>query len=66
MIGTVLRDWRTINRLSQREAAEKIGITPSTMSRIEAGKMVDANTVIYLIAWLFKGKAWLFKGKDDG
>ena len=34
---TFLREWRDANHLNQEQAAERIGITQATLSRIERG-----------------------------
>lgn len=51
-IGEVLSDWRYAERMGIREAAEKIGISHSTLSRIENGKPMDGDTLAKILTWL--------------
>lgn len=37
----LIRNWRSSNRLTQVAAAEQLGMTQPTLSRIEAGAMPD-------------------------
>ena len=37
----LIRSWRSENRLTQAAAAEMLGMTQPTLSRIEAGAMPD-------------------------
>lgn len=53
MIGDVIRDWRTMNRMGQRDAAKAIGVSTATMCRIEQGKSVDQVNMMKLLNWLF-------------
>jgi len=39
-------------RLSTRDAAEQIGISPSTLTRIKQGKCPDADALVSLLSWL--------------
>jgi hypothetical protein len=47
-IGDVLRCWRAVRSLGIREAAQIIGTSSATLSRIENGKSVDGKTIILL------------------
>jgi transcriptional regulator with XRE-family HTH domain len=38
--------------LSDRKAAEEIGISPSTITRMSQGKKPDADALVSLLAWL--------------
>jgi transcriptional regulator with XRE-family HTH domain len=51
-LGEVLEGWRSWQGLNVREAAEVIGITHSTLSRLERGLPIDANNLIVVIHWL--------------
>ena len=53
MIGLLLKYWREKNQLGVREAARIIGVSHGTISRIERGYKVDAETMLKLINWLF-------------
>jgi transcriptional regulator with XRE-family HTH domain len=51
-LGEVINCWRTIRRMGVREAAKIIGISHSTLSRVENGKPADGKTVVRLLDWL--------------
>lgn len=51
-IAQLIWDKRHAEGLKQREAAKAAGLPPSTMSRMEAGKMPDIVTLKALRAWL--------------
>ena len=40
-LGKLVATWRWAEKLTAREAAEMIGLTPSTYSRLERGYSVD-------------------------
>jgi transcriptional regulator with XRE-family HTH domain len=52
-IGIVLRRWRRGEDLGIREAAREIGISHGTLSRIERGEKMDADTLVKLFRFLF-------------
>jgi len=52
-IGKVLRSWRRIEDIGVREAAQVIGVSHGTVSRIERGEQIDAVTMMKLLNWLF-------------
>lgn len=52
-IGTVLRRWRRGEDLGVREAAKRLGISHGTLSRIERGEKMDADTLLKIFCWLF-------------
>ena len=52
-IGDVLSAWRYKFRLTVRTAAVILGVSPATVSRIERGKPMDAETQLKLIICLF-------------
>lgn len=52
MLGAVLKDWRTMNRLDQKEAAQVIGIEPGTLGNIENGRGVSVETFMRVLGWL--------------
>lgn len=43
-IAKQLVRYRTINKISQRELAEKIGVSVITLAHLESGKPVKATT----------------------
>src|SRR6266478_1817824 len=49
-LGAMLRDRR--GRLGIREAAGKIGVSPATLVRIEAGRIPDLETFQKVCSWL--------------
>lgn len=53
-LAQMLYLWRTVNRLSLREAADQIGITNPTLMRIEHGHACDIETWMKLQTWLFQ------------
>lgn len=57
MIGKVIKDWRHVNRIGVRAVAEQIGISASTLSRIENGEDFDGSTMSKLFNWLFVNKS---------
>jgi transcriptional regulator with XRE-family HTH domain len=54
ILGTVLKEWRWARKLGIRAAAKEIGVSPSTLSRIERGENMDGQTLAHIIAWLLK------------
>ena len=53
MIGEVIKGWRQRHYVGQREVAKLIGISTSTLCRIEQGKQVDQAGMMKLMNWLF-------------
>lgn len=51
-IGNVIRKWRTMSEMSQREACKAIGVSLPTLSRIERGNPPDGETLRRLLLWL--------------
>lgn len=52
-IGEVLKKWRILSEMDVRTAAKQIGISPSTLMRIERGAVPPTGqTVITLLNWL--------------
>lgn len=47
-----LRDRRTASGLSVRQAAEQVGVSFMTLSRVESGSQPDLATFMKLCAWL--------------
>lgn len=52
-IGELLRKWRAVSELDLRQGAAIIGVSVSTLRRIEAGVVPDGATVIKLMQWAF-------------
>lgn len=52
-VGRVIQKWRVVTETNIRDAAAQIGISASTVSRIENDKNVDGHSMILLAVWLF-------------
>lgn len=46
LLGEVLRCWRVVNRLEVREAGVRLGVEPSTLSRLELGRSLPSSRVL--------------------
>lgn len=56
-LGEVIRRWRKMSDIGIREAAQEIGVSHGTLSRIERGEPMDGMTLVKILLWLFsKGK----------
>lgn len=55
-IAKMIRVTRTIDGMSQIALSEQIGIPRSAIRRIEAGKSVDIETALKIMAWLFEAE----------
>ena len=53
-LGRLIANWRWVEKLTAREAAEMIGLTPSTYSRLERGYSVDGGTLAIVLMWLLQ------------
>lgn len=57
VLGDVLEQWRLGSGLNVREAAALIGISASTLCRLEnGGTDPDAKTFLAILNWLLRGK----------
>jgi len=52
-IGAVLHKWRINEGVTTRELGSQIGVSASTISRIENGEEISASVMLALINWLF-------------
>lgn len=52
-LGRVIADYRHDNHLGVREVAKKIGVSASTLNRIERGENCDARSLMKILLWLF-------------
>jgi DNA-binding XRE family transcriptional regulator len=53
-LAKLLGHYRPLERKTCRELAEEIGISASTLSRIERGEMMDGVTLALVLAWVFQ------------
>lgn len=53
LLGKLLKFARFVDDVGIREYARNLGIAPSTLSRIENGKPIDAATQLKLINYFF-------------
>lgn len=53
-IGSVLHKWRINSDITTRELGRYIGVSASTISRIENGEEISATAMLALIVWLFE------------
>ncbi len=51
-LGEVMRKFRVMSELSQRDLAEQIGLNVSTICRIENGEGMDGKTLAKVLVWL--------------
>lgn len=52
-LGEVIRRWRRNSDIGLREAAREIGVSHGTLSRIERGEEMTAQTLAKILMWLF-------------
>lgn len=51
-LGKVIRYWRKMSDIGIREAAQQIGISHGTLSRIERGEAMEGETLAKVLGWL--------------
>lgn len=51
-IGKLLKLYRAMHGEGVRETAKSVGISAATLSRIERGHAMDADTLLKVWAWL--------------
>jgi len=51
-LSELIYDWRILERLTLRQAAEQIGIPFQTLHRIESGKPMEGRTLAVILNWL--------------
>ena len=56
-VAELITNWRFIKKYSLRDAADEMGLSPSSLLRIEKGKVPDGETLIKLVNWLFGTEA---------
>jgi transcriptional regulator with XRE-family HTH domain len=52
-VAELIINWRFIKKLNQRDAALEMGISASSLCRIEKGIVPDGTTLVKLMNWLF-------------
>lgn len=55
-IGVVIRRWRKMEERELREVAEQIGISPSTLARLEKGETPNGDTLAAAVRWLLSAE----------
>jgi transcriptional regulator with XRE-family HTH domain len=53
MLGDLIKAWRQKRDLSVRDAAPQFDVSAATLSRLENGRPIDADTQLKLIVMLF-------------
>jgi transcriptional regulator with XRE-family HTH domain len=51
-IGLIIRKYRVFSELTQINLANEIGISKSTLSRLESGEEMDGATLGKVLVWL--------------
>lgn len=51
-LGEVIRLWRKMSDIGIREAAQQIGVSHGTLSRIERGEAMEGDTLAKVLTWL--------------
>lgn len=51
-LNRVLREWRYAARITVRQAAREIGLSPATLNRFERGENCDSGTMASIFRWL--------------
>jgi len=53
-LGKLLGHYQLLEKMSARQLAATIGISPSTLARIEAGEMMDGRSLSLVLAWVLQ------------
>jgi len=61
-LGEALHNTRQKKHYSLRKAAEEMGISPSTLCRIEKGEVPDYSTIAKVLMWLREPEAYTIGG----
>jgi predicted DNA-binding protein (UPF0251 family) len=51
-VAEAVRSWRLLEKLTVRDAAERIGIDRSVLHRLESGHPVSASNLAAVVRWL--------------
>lgn len=57
-LGMLLRLWRRRQGFTLRAAAERVGIHPSTLARVEHGEQMHGDTLATLLLWVLGREEW--------
>lgn len=55
-LGIVLRKWRIHEERQMRDVAKEIGVSASTLCRLENEQNTDAPTLVKILKWLLDPK----------
>ena len=63
----VIENWRRIQGIGIRDTAKMIGVSPSTLSRVENGEKCDSETLSKILFWLLETEEPIrdFMGQAD-
>jgi len=53
-IGPLLLRWRAAERIGVRELAKQIGLSYSTLSRVENGEEPSGKTLAAILRWMLE------------
>lgn len=53
-LGELLKKWRIMNELGLRDMAKDLGVSTSTLSRIERGENMDGASLAKILKWLLE------------
>lgn len=63
-LGRMLRSYRLLTEQSMREVARRIGISSSTVCRLEQGYPPDAASLLKLLSWMLSKEPARAPGKE--
>jgi DNA-binding XRE family transcriptional regulator len=55
-LATLLAHYRQIEKLHAKHLAAQIGVSPSTIASVEAGRMMDGATLALILAWIMRAE----------
>jgi transcriptional regulator with XRE-family HTH domain len=55
-LGQLILNWRIMERWSLRDAAKEIGVSYTTLSRVERGEAMDGVTLAAILKWIVSAK----------
>lgn len=65
-LGNVLRNYRVIADVGIRKTARSIGISASTLSRVERGEEMDGQVLGRILVWLLAPSERRLNGGSNG